>query len=259
MDDHCITFDTGAATHVGKVRKRNEDSYLVHPDMGLWAVADGMGGHNDGDLASQTVIDALRMIGPAASAAELLTLCENSIADAHMRLRSLARERGGAIGATLALLLVYDGFYACVWSGDSRIYIVREGTISQISRDHSEVQELVSGGVITAEEAKKWPGRNAITRAIGVFDEPELEMRSGPLQPADAFVVCSDGLPRHVEDSEIMHFVNSHSPQSACDGLISLTLERDAVDNVSVVIVRGQPALWKSPEPASPRHEMPQR
>src|SRR5262249_41614435 len=156
------------------------------------------------------------------------------------------------IGATIALLLLYDGFYACVWSGDSRIYVVREGTITQLSRDHSEVQDLVSAGVITAEEAKTWRGRNAITPAIGVVDEPELEMRSNPLQPGDSFIICSDGLTHHVKDNEIMQYVRSNPSQSACDGLISLTLERGAVDNVTVIIVRYQPAAESKPACSRP-------
>lgn len=258
MDNARVIFDTGAATHVGNVRKRNEDSYLASPDTGLWAVADGMGGHDDGDVASQTLIKALQTIEYPASAAQLLSLCEQKVADANSRLRALSRERGGGvIGATLAALLAYDGFYACVWSGDSRIYVVREGKITQLSRDHTEVQALVSEGVITPEEAKTWPGRNVITRAIGVFDEPELEMRSGPLAAGNSFIICSDGLTNHVEDHEIMQYANSSMAQQACDGLIALTLSRGATDNVTVVIVRYQPAAAPAtlPEVEPPRLE----
>jgi protein phosphatase len=251
-----VIFDTGAATHVGNVRKRNEDSYLARPDTGLWAVADGMGGHDDGDIASQTLIRALQTIEYPASAAHLLSLCEQKVAEANSRLRALSRERGGGvIGATLAALLTYDGFYASVWSGDSRIYVVRGGAITQLSRDHTEVQDLVSEGVITPEEAKTWPGRNVITRAIGVFDEPELEMRSGPLAAGDSFIICSDGLTNHVEDHEIMQYANSYVAQQACDALVALTLSRGATDNVTVVIVRYQPAA----APAAPSEAEPPR
>src|SRR5438445_220805 len=106
MDNTRVKFDTGAATHVGKVRNRNEDSYLARPETGLWAVADGMGGHEDGDLASQTVVQALQSIEHPASAADLLALCEQRVAEANSRLRAISRERGGeVIGATLAALL----------------------------------------------------------------------------------------------------------------------------------------------------------
>src|SRR6266850_4823603 len=203
------TFDTGAGTHVGKVRQRNEDRFLASPGTGLWAVADGMGGHEDGEYASQTVVEALSAIEPPATAAELLARCEEQIVEANGRLRDTSRERGGAIlGATIAVLLAFDRHYACVWSGDSRIYVVRGGTIAQLSRDHTEVQQLLAEGAITAEEAKTWPKSNVVTRAIGVFDAPELELTSGKLESGDSFVLCSDGLTQHINDEEILGCVS---------------------------------------------------
>jgi protein phosphatase len=251
-------YDTGAATHVGNVRQRNEDSYLTRPEAGIWAVADGMGGHESGDLASQTVIAALQAIAPPSSASDLLSSCEEGVAVANGQLKEISRERGGdVIGATLAVLLAFGGYYACVWSGDSRIYVVRAGEIVQLSRDHTEVQELLINGVITAEEAKTWPGSNVITRAIGVHDEPELEITSGPLQAGDLFVICSDGLTRHVEDIEIRDSVSTKLPQPACDDLIALALERGGLDNVTVVVTRYQPDAaaplgWGAAQSASP-------
>jgi protein phosphatase len=242
MQDPHAFFETGATTHVGMVRQRNEDSYLSRPEAGIWAVADGMGGHDGGDLASQTVIAALQSIERPTSAVDLLSRCESQVALANQRLKAISRERGGdVIGATIALLLICDSHYACLWSGDSRIYVVRAGQISQLSCDHTEVQELLAGGVITPTEAKTWHGSNVITRAIGVFDEPELEMTSGPVQPGDSFVICSDGLTNHVQDDEILNCVRTNVSQQACDRLVELTLERGAVDNVTVVVVRYQP------------------
>jgi serine/threonine protein phosphatase PrpC len=231
-------FETGSATHVGRVRERNEDSYLARPETGIWAVADGMGGHADGDVASQTLIGALESIERPASAATLLDHLEDCVSQANARLRELSRERGDVIGTTLAALLAFDGYYACVWSGDSRIYMVRQGEIVQLSRDHTEVQELLSEGSITADEAKAWAGPNGVTRAIGVYDMPELEMTSGALRPGDSFVLCSDGLTNHVEEDEILHCVSANLSQPACDALIALTLERGAFDNVTVIIAR---------------------
>jgi protein phosphatase len=242
MQEAQAVFETGAVTHVGKVRERNEDSYLTRPEAGIWAVADGMGGHEHGDLASQTIIEALQSIEPPTSAAELLAHCETQVAIANDRLRKISSERGGAIiGATLAVLLTFDAHYACVWSGDSRIYVVRAGAITQLSRDHTEVQQLLAEGAITPKEAKTWTGRNVITRAIGVFDEPELEMSSGPLQPGDSFIICSDGLTNHVQDDEILNCVRANLSQQACDQLLELTLQRGAVDNVTVIVVRYNP------------------
>jgi len=237
-----ITFDTGAATHAGKVRKRNEDSYLVQPATGVWAVADGMGGHEAGDVASQTVVAALATIVRPRSAAELLAQCENRMVDANAQVQEIARERGGIVmGTTVAVLLTFGGHYACVWSGDSRVYLVRGGEIAQLSRDHTQVQQLVQDGAITVEEAKSWPGRNVITRAIGVGDDPELELESGSLKAGDVFVLCSDGLTAHVNDNEILQCVGIGRAQYVCNALIDLTLERGALDNVTVVVVRYQP------------------
>jgi protein phosphatase len=235
-------YDSGAATHTGKVRQQNEDSYLVRPDLGLWAVADGMGGHESGDLASRTIIEALELIEPPHSALDLLTACEDYVAIANSQLQEISRQRGGVtIGATLAVLLAYDGYYACLWSGDSRIYVVRAGEITQLSRDHNEVQDLLANGVISAEEARNWRGSNMITRAIGVFSEVELEISSGPLEPGDSFVICSDGLTGHVTDIEILACARSRLPQEACDSLITLALERGGLDNVTVIVTRYMP------------------
>jgi serine/threonine protein phosphatase PrpC len=244
MHDVISWFETGAATHVGKVRQHNEDSFLVPSphgatNSGVWAVADGMGGLEAGDLASHTVIQELQSIAAPTTAAALLASCEDRLFAANGRLRDIATQRGGGlIGSTVAVLLIYDRYYAGVWSGDSRIYRVRGAEIDQITTDHSEVQELVAAGRITSEEARFWPRRNVITRAIGVFDEPELEMTHGPLLPGDVFVLCSDGLTTHVGDSEIAACVNQSDPQQACDRLVALTLERGATDNVTIVIVR---------------------
>lgn len=242
MHDAKSLIEAGAATHVGKVRRQNEDNYLVATQRGLWAVADGMGGHAAGDIASRFVVEELGAIAVPATASELLASCEQHIVSANSRLKKLGDERGAVIGTTVAVLLIFDGHYAAVWSGDSRIYRVRQRRIEQISVDHTEVQELVSEGRLTAEEARTWPRRNVITRAIGVSDDPELEIKGGALEPGDIFVICTDGLTAHVEDEEIQALASGHPPQRACDLLVDLTLERGAVDNVTVVTVLYDPA-----------------
>jgi serine/threonine protein phosphatase PrpC len=228
----------GAATHAGHVRQRNEDSYLVATHRGLWAVADGMGGHDAGDVASRIAIEELDAIPTPTTAAELLASCEARMVVANGRLKRLADERGALVGTTIAILLVFDLSYACVWSGDSRIYLLRGGEIAQISIDHTEVQELISEGRIDAQEAETWPHRNVVTRAIGVFDSPELEMKSGKLQAEDSFIICSDGLTNHVSDAEILALAKQNPAQVACNLLVQLTLDRGASDNVTVVMVQ---------------------
>src|SRR5260370_767224 len=139
MHDAMSWIEAGAATHVGKVRRQNEDNYLVATRRGVWAVADGMGGHAAGDIASRVVVEELDAIAVPATAAELLASCERHMIRANSRLKKLADERGALIGTTVAVLLAFDGHYAGVWSGDSRIYRIRRRRIEQISVDHTEV------------------------------------------------------------------------------------------------------------------------
>lgn len=242
-------FVTGAATHVGRVRQENEDSYVVRPDLGMWAVADGMGGYEAGKLASSTVATVLGTIGKAVTARDLLARFEDRLLRANSDLRQIGREEGiETFGTTVAALLVAETFYACSWCGDSRVYLVRKGAIRQLTRDHTQVQELVDEGRITPEEARYWPGRNVITRAIGIVDDPELDLVDGRVEDGDVFLLCSDGLTGVVGDAEILAVAAADEPQAACDRLIEKTLARGAPDNVTIVVVR----CALRPEPTAP-------
>lgn len=232
-----FAFATGAASDVGRVRSENEDSYLVRPDLGVWAVADGMGGYEAGKFASATVTSLIDTIGQAVSASDLLARFEERILRANEALRRYGREQGiGTFGTTVVALLVAERYFGCLWCGDSRAYLVRGGAIRQVSRDHTEVQELLDSGRISPQEAAAWP-RSVITRAIGVVDLPAIDLEQGPVEDGDIFVLCSDGLTGLVGDDEILDAVRSHPPQGACDRLVAATLERGAPDNVTVVVV----------------------
>jgi protein phosphatase len=208
-------FDTGAATHAGRVRVRNEDSFIVCPDAGVWAVADGMGGHEAGDLASRTVVEALHSIERQPYPSALLSQCEDRLARANAQLNRIARDRGGiVIGTTVAMLLIHDRSFACVWCGDSRVYLLRGGDIHPLSRDHTALQELIGDGTLSAEEARAWAGRHVITRAVGVAETLELT------------------------DQEILDRVTAHGAQDACDSLVALALERGGIDNITAIVVR---------------------
>jgi serine/threonine protein phosphatase PrpC len=233
-----FVFKTATASHVGKVREVNEDSLLARPDIGLWAVADGMGGHGGGDVASAAAVAALEQIDGSDSAAELLAQFEDRIIHVNADLRALAKSRETAVvGTTIAAILIHGAHYACVWCGDSRAYLLREAVLTQLSRDHSEVQDLVDRGILEPGEAKRWPRRNIITRALGVADQAALEIADGPLLSGDRFLICSDGLTNHVDDSEMAALLGADEPQRVCARLISLTLQRGASDNVSIVVV----------------------
>nr|WP_244424790.1 protein phosphatase 2C domain-containing protein [Methylobacterium nodulans] len=223
------------------MREINEDRCFSAPERGIFAVADGMGGHAAGEVASAAIVGALASIGQAVSAADLLARLEDRMLRANAAVHALAQERGTTIGSTLAALLTFEPHFACIWSGDSRVYLVRDRAIAPLSRDHTEARALVEEGVLSPEEARTWPRRNVITRAIGVRPEPELECEAGELRPGDRFVLCSDGLTGHVEDTEILAHALAEDPQAACDRLVALTLERGARDNVTVVVVRYEP------------------
>jgi protein phosphatase len=232
-----LAFETGFVTHRGCVRALNEDSVLAMPEMGLWAVADGLGGHERGDVASRTIVDRLATLTLRASASEFLRAFEDEILAVHAELRALARSSGAAmIGATLVALIVHSAHFACLWCGDSRAYLRRNGSFAQLSHDHSEVQELIDRGILSEEEARSWPRRNVITRALGA-ESVELELVDGPACPGDRFLLCSDGLVVHVANAEIAALIERLTPQAACDELLRLTLERGASDNVSIVVV----------------------
>jgi serine/threonine protein phosphatase PrpC len=135
-----------------------------------------------------------------------------------------------------------------VWAGDSRIYLYRRGQLFQLSRDHTEVQELLDRGAISPEEARTWPRRNVITRAIGVWEDLSLEMAHGQIQPDDKFLICSDGLIAHVSDDEIRDMLEGNPPEETCRSLIALTLARGGSDNVTVVVIhfRMSPSVVKA-------------
>jgi protein phosphatase len=238
MLDLQANFETGVATDVGCVRKLNEDAYVVRPERGLWCVADGMGGHDGGEIASAIVVDALARTLVARTLGDLMNNCAALIGEANRRIYAIAEAKGATIGTTVAILIAQGREFACIWAGDSRVYQVRDGRIRQVTRDHTEAQDLVDQGVLSAEEARRWPRRNVITRAVGVQSEAELELRRGDLAPQDVFVLCSDGLTGHVSDEEILRAALSYSPAHAAQALVSLTLSRGALDNVTVVVVR---------------------
>ena len=157
-------LDIYGLTDEGLVREHNEDYISWFPETGLVILADGMGGHDAGEIASASIVEHAESIGSPISARDLLARFQDRISKANSEIRSIAAQRnGGTIGSTLASLLTYDRHYACVWSGDSRVYLVRRGEISQLSKDHTEVQELFDRGLINEEEAENGPRKSVIT------------------------------------------------------------------------------------------------
>ncbi len=233
-------YVSASCSHVGMVRQINEDAVLDRSDLGLWAVADGMGGHSAGDYASRLIVQSLDGVAPPAAAGPFLADVRTRLKDVNRHLRETAGDGDGRrmIGSTVVALLGFGGYYCCLWAGDSRAYRLRGGELVQITRDHSHVQELVERGLLAPEQAAGHRLANVITRAVGVDDELTLDKRNERAYPSDVFLLCSDGLTRNVSDQEIAGLLGCPDIGEAIDRLVDLALERGAPDNVSAVAVR---------------------
>jgi serine/threonine protein phosphatase PrpC len=235
-------FEVVTRTHVGRKRTMNEDAVLSRPDLGLWAVADGMGGHDAGEVASALVVETLQSaapgLGPEIQAPVLKTL----LADANARLVAMAEAKGGGrtMGATVVALAADNEGYACLWAGDCRAYLARSGALHQLTRDHSLVQRLVDMGELTPAEARGHPNGNVVTRAVGADPALEVDAVAGEVAPGDAFLLASDGVTRVAEDEELLAAMQAADLDAAAEVLVDLCLDRGAPDNLSFVIVRRQ-------------------
>jgi serine/threonine-protein phosphatase Stp1 len=232
-------FRSWAVTHVGTVRKHNEDAYVDRPDLGIWAVADGAGGHSAGDVASSMIAEALQGIPPGLPAPQLLAQVRLAIEKTHEALREEAARRGPneIVASTVVVMLARGDHFACLWAGDSRAYLLRKGQFRQITRDHSLVQELLEAGAIGPDEAMNHPRGNVITRAVGAeLDEFMLDKISDRLLPGDRFLLCSDGLCKTLSESELASLlatIDGIPPQA----MVNAALAARVTDNVTAVAV----------------------
>lgn len=225
-----------AATHQGG-RSYNEDAYIDRPDIGLWAVADGAGGHQSGDVASATVSAALAAIPGGLNAPELLAQARLRVTAANLELRAMAATRGedAVLATTVVILVVRGSHYACLWAGDSRAYLLRDGLLTQVSHDHSLVQEMVDAGMLAAEHAEKHPRANVITRAVGASADLALDKETSRVQPGDRFLLCSDGLCKTLPEEEIARLLAAEGDVAA--QLVAAAVAARASDNVTAVVV----------------------
>lgn len=231
-------IEFGHLTHPGLRRELNEDSYYGDSELGLWLVADGMGGHEYGEVASalarETIVREIRDGTPLAQAIR--------IADEEIIRVSKQRRDALPMGTTVVAARIGGTAFEVVWVGDSRIYLWRDGQLTQLSKDHSYVQELISTGAITREEARHHPHRNVVTQALGVTDPSSLDVAtmSGELLPGMQLLLCSDGLTEEVDDRHIER-VLAHtdcSAQECVDTLVAAALDGGGSDNITVVLVR---------------------
>ena len=234
----------GAATDVGRVRAHNEDAFLVGDRV--WVVADGMGGHAAGDVASRLAVDSLTELDgtdelrPARVHAAVARA--NSAVIGYGREHPEARGLGTTVAGLVELHLDGVPHWAVFNVGDSRVYRYAGGELRQATIDHSEVEELLEAGLIDAAQARDHPARHLITRAIGVLPTPPADLWLLPQTPGERFLLCSDGLNSELEDEQIGDVLAAHDdPGEAASALVAAVLATEARDNVTVVVVDARP------------------
>ena len=230
-------IEFGHLSHVGLRRELNEDTYFGDAELGLWLVADGMGGHEFGEVASALARDAVvREVRAGRPLAEAIRRAdEDIIRHSRQRAESLP------MGTTMVALRLQDHRFELAWVGDSRAYLWNE-QLRQLSSDHSYVQELIDQGAITAEQARAHPHRNVVTQALGVTDPQNLKVETlaGDLRPGQQLLLCSDGLTEEVDDGKIADVLacDDCSAQECVDSLVAAALDGGGSDNVTVLLLR---------------------
>lgn len=237
------TWHSAQQTHRGNRRRTNEDAVLSRARCRLWAVADGMGGHDAGDVASQSItaaLGALDLSGPLSAQVDDVEDALLTVND-QLRLHASSQGNGTTIGSTVVTMIAGDDAAVVLWAGDSRLYRLRDDRLEQITRDHNPVSDLLDSGAVSEEEALA-ADTNIITRAVGGQPNLHLDVAVFDVQPRDTFLLCSDGLYRELSCDTLARELAADALDQAADRLLELCLAGAARDNVSLVIVRPEPA-----------------
>lgn len=238
-----------AKSDIGKIREINEDSFKViigqtgRPDT--FIIADGMGGHNAGEVASQTAVDfaeeyIMNYSHIFSDKEKILSGIEKLIEEANKDVYNKAREidTNHGMGTTFIIAVLFEGVLYIGHVGDSRLYLIRDGKIEKITTDHSYIEELVKNGTITREEALNHPKRNIITRALGCEEDIVVDKISIDIEDMDILMLCTDGLTNMLSENEIVDVINnSDDLQSCCDRLINMSNEKGGDDNITIILV----------------------
>jgi serine/threonine protein phosphatase PrpC len=242
-------------TDTGKARKNNEDAYLADDGIGLYAVADGIGGHEGGEVASRTAIEGLSRVVrerfarsdhntpahgiPAEGNTAGVTL-SRAFTLANSLIRRTADENPALLrmGTTMTALLFRETIVHVAHVGDSRAYRLRAGVLAQVTDDHTVIADQMRAGLLTPEQARRNPYRHVITRALGIDPELEVDSREIEVRPDDAFLLCTDGLTEMVDDETIRRILEGASAQEASERLVREANDRGGVDNITVVVIQ---------------------
>lgn len=239
-----LNWHSAACTHAGKIRDCNEDAFFNHSPAGLWAVADGLGGYKNGDVASRMIIEALADHTQQVVSTEL-ALKQRQL-DLHQVLEQVNRHLGAektllnsqAIGSTIiSLLLTPKGQAACLWAGDSRCYLLRRQRLYQITQDHSVVQNWVAQKKLNRRQSANHPESHVLTKAIGGHPELTLESVEFDIERGDRLLLCSDGLYRELDEQQMVASLSLPTPGAAVTQLASLVLAGAARDNLTALAV----------------------
>lgn len=249
-----MRLEAFAWTDPGPVRENNEDSFLVEEDGGLFVVADGMGGHAAGEVASRIAVDTLRELlqgsldpdetrldrdvqDPADVLRERLRYAMNQ-ASARIRREAQAQPAYAGMGTTVCVLLIEGDAAHIAHVGDSRIYLVRDNAIHRLTRDHTVVQQEIDAGRLTPEMARQVPHRNYLTQSVGYHGPVEPDTATRPVQPGDLFVLCSDGLTDPLDDPNIAEICAQAHPNDLAETLVRAAVAGGGTDNITVITVR---------------------
>ncbi|MXO60837.1 SpoIIE family protein phosphatase [Altererythrobacter salegens] len=233
-------FSSASACDLGKKRISNEDALLDRTDLAIWAVADGMGGHEAGEVASARIVEALAELGSEGTLESVAAETDRLLHEVNGELLEMAWGCGrpSTIGSTVVMLAIRNGRYVCLWAGDSRCYLIRGHSITQVTQDHSLVWDLVRSGMLDEAEAATHPDANVITRAIGAKRDLKIDVTSGSTEAGDHFLLVTDGVSRMLSDDELCRIIASRNPGQAVDEITETVLARGAPDNLSTIVVR---------------------
>jgi len=241
IDTGSFRWTSASRSHPGRVRQVNEDACLDQSEQGLWAVADGMGGHSLGDFASGLAVQSLMDLPAAEDLEQRVSVAVDWLQEVNRQLRAEAlRREVPLIGTTIATLLAAGSLCSCLWAGDSRIYLYRAGRLRQLTRDHSQLEAVRSRHISRSDETLARPRANLITRALGAEDTLHIDRMTVELLDGDIFLLCTDGLSNEVSELSIKQALLPGNCSLACDALIDMALGREARDNITAVVVRAE-------------------
>lgn len=234
MSETYFTWTSAGVSLAGNVREINEDAYLDAPQKGLWAVADGRGGKDAGDVASRMVVDSLNQIADHETLDSFIDEVEDRLIElnSHLFRQTALRDADATIGSTIAGVLARGHHCLAMWAGDSRVYRCRDGQLERITRDHIEQQ------VILHKATGLYSPANVVTRAVGDTSKLFLDLEIRALRGADRYLICSSGLTKEVSDEEIGQRLGTGNCAAACSNLVNLALKRRCIDNVTAIVIQ---------------------